>query len=264
MGSIKGSSRSFIFDKTRTITFWAKDNQEETNNEVGCIVGSINSNREVDSFSQELIALSSTSYTSFLLKNNKEFIFEKISNNSFIIVTYEKVPESAGSKIYYRVGTLNGLLLSFDNQVVIETEVYGETIRPVVIDGNVFIFYTDGSVLYSYNIQTESETEYSDVSLGNIKLDVSILGNTIILVGYSGSNFIASPIMAVGTYENGEFAIVQNGLTNNTGLLNNIRINYGIKNIDGVEYKKVLSSVFFTEPGKFFLVAIDGSVAVPA
>lgn len=262
MSSIKGNSRSFIFDKTRTITFWAKDNQGETNNEVGCIVGSINSNREVDSFSEELIALSSTSYTSFLLTNNKEFIFEKISNNSFIIVTYEKFPGSAGSKIYYRVGTLNGLLLSFDNQVVIETEVYGETIRPVVIDGNVFIFYTDGSVLYSYNIQTESETEY-DVSLGNIKLDVSILGSTIILVGYSGSNSIVSPRMAVGTYENGEFAIVQNDLTNNTGLLNTIKIAHEFKNIEGVEYKKVLSSVFFTEPGKFFLVAIPQSAAVP-
>jgi hypothetical protein len=123
MSGIKGNSRSFIFDETRTITFWSKDSQSGTVNQAACIVGSINSNNEVNSFSQELIALESDSTDSFLLCNNKEFIFEKISNNSFIITTYVKTPESNNTAdIYYRVGTLNGLNITFDEQVIIYNE----------------------------------------------------------------------------------------------------------------------------------------------
>ncbi len=124
MSGIKENSRSFIFDETRTITFWSKDSQSGTVNQAACIVGSINSNNEVNSFSQELIALESDSTDSFLLCNNKEFIFEKISNNSFIITTYVKTPTVEGSQadIYYRVGTLNGLNITFDEQVIIYNE----------------------------------------------------------------------------------------------------------------------------------------------
>lgn len=141
-----------------------------------------------------------------------------------------------------------------------EFSAYGETIRPVVINGSVFIFYTDyQGVLNSYDIQSLNNTKYTGVELGTVKLDVSILGSTIILVGYSGGS-PKYPIMVVGSYENGTFTISPDNITE----ISSIQIYCSSIVIDSNETIVILSSVFFTEPDKFFLAAISQSAAVPA
>lgn len=141
-----------------------------------------------------------------------------------------------------------------------EFSAYGETIRPVVINGSVFIFYTDyEGVLNSYDIQSSNNTKYTGVELGTVKLDVSILGSTIILVGYSGGN-TKYPIMVVGSYEDGTFTISPDNITE----ISSIQIGCSSIPIDSNNTLVVLSGVFFTEPDKFFLAAISQSAAVPA
>jgi hypothetical protein len=141
-----------------------------------------------------------------------------------------------------------------------EFSAYGETIRPVVINGSVFIFYTDyEGVLNSYDIQSLNNTKYTGVELGTVKLDVSILGNTIILVGYSEGN-TKYPIMVVGSYENGTFTISPDNITE----ISSIQIDCSSIPIDSNNTLVVLSGVFFTEPDKFFLAAISQSAAAPA
>ena len=143
-----------------------------------------------------------------------------------------------------------------------EFSAYGETIRPVVINGSVFIFYTDyEGVLNSYDIQSSNNTKYTGVELGTVKLDVSILGSTIILVGYRNySGNTKYPIMVVGSYENGTFTISPDNITE----ISSIQIECASRANDSNSIPVVLSSVFFTEPDKFFLAAISQSAPVPA
>lgn len=267
MSSIKGNVKSFVFDNNRTITFWAKDNEGGTVNEIACIVGSVNANLEVTSFSQEYTAMTSASESSFLLKDGKLFAFEKISANSFIIATY--VITNGEGRILYRIGTLNGLSITFGGQVEISKPVFGETIKLIVISGKAYLFYTDtgGEVLYSVDTSTGIETTwfYNDdkIVFAQYKIDASLLNNKLALVGYRQSSEQYNdywPTIIIANYVNGSFVI------ESVTPMEDVRVSGCDYYIGGGTLVPQLSTgVFFSDANKFFLAFADNqNTAVPA
>jgi hypothetical protein len=263
MSSITGNVKSFVFDKNRTITFWAKNSQEATRNEIACIVGSVDDNLEVTSFSQEYTALTSESSSSFLLVDNKLFAFEKISSNSFIIVTY--VIQSGWAKIFYRIGTLNNLNLTFSPQVEINrNELRGETIKIVLVNNKAHIFYAgrEGE-LFSINTDSGTETvwEFNENQITEFaehKIDATFLNNKLVLVGYQG-NGTYSPTILIANYVNGAF------ITESVTLMNDVKVAGGpLFYIEGNFCPQLCTGVFFTETNKFFLSFADNFATFPA
>jgi hypothetical protein len=246
MNTISKNCQSFVFDETRTLTFWTKDTQ--ISNEIKCIVGTIGENKEVTFNSNTpVIALTSAiNNGSFLLDKNKKFIFKKISNDQFIIATW------VSNSIYYRKGTLNGSTLTFDNQAVIDREsegVYGQTINVVVKDSKAYIFYIS-NYLYMFDTQTESETQLSASPVSYINLDVSLFGNKIVFVTYEIiSQYKLYPVILLGTYANNTFTI------DSQTSMPHIVINAVITTIQNQAVTLPITNIFFTEENKFFLVS---------
>jgi hypothetical protein len=261
MSSIKGNVKSFVFDNNRTITFWAKDNEGGTVNEIAYIVGSVNANLEVTSFSQEYTAMTSASESSFLLKDGKLFAFEKISANSFIIATY--VITNGLGRIIYRIGTLNGLSITFGGQVEINRNAWGETIKLLIIDNKAILFYgTNDDVLYSVDTSTGIETEwiYNDnkIEFAQWKIDASLLNNKLVLVGYRGDNQYWPPII-IANYVNDSFVI------ESVTPMEDVRVSGVAYTIEGELRTQLSTGVFFSDANKFFLAFADNqNNAVPA